>query len=366
MKLGKPLKVLSITQTYHSNSSNTAIDLSAVTGTPVYAVADGKVTYRSSLYGSYCIQTLSNSDLKVYYVHTYKWVGANTFVKKGDIICYIAPPSVNGGYPTHLHIGLQAGKYIMDYFDRSLVFTTKYADIMKSWFKSGKLNWSLFKDLNYLSNSMKKGDKVIFTDLMNIRSGAGDKFSDTGDIKKGAVGIIHDGPRSSQNEQFGKGKNDNYTWWDIYFLDKTGWVADTGRMEVTTKAQTQLNGTIPTPPPTESPEALQIKELQNEVKTLKEQISAVESSREALVKEIEALTKEKKENKALLEQYKIDMTTQLDKYEELLKEKNRIMGEKGAVELKYDKLKRKYEEGNKNFIKKITDWIGEILSNITK
>ena len=37
--------------------------------------------------------------------------------------------------------------------DRNIVFATKYADIMKSWFTSSeKINWTLFKDLSYITN----------------------------------------------------------------------------------------------------------------------------------------------------------------------------------------------------------------------
>lgn len=221
-----------ITQTYHTGGNNTAIDLSANADVPVYALADGIVTYRSSGAGSYCIQTVSDSTLKIYYVHTYKWVGANTFVKKGDVICYIAPTSLNGGYPTHLHLGLQAGKEIMDYFDRGIVFRTKYQDIKNIWFNGEVLDWSKFKDLSY-TNTFKIGDKVVFTDVQNIRKNsyiAPDNIS--GKTTVGQVGTIKDGVRVA----------DGYNWFDIQFDGGgTGWVADVGKFQIFTQEETPVD-----------------------------------------------------------------------------------------------------------------------------
>lgn len=149
-KFGKPLDgEIYITQTIHG-SSNDAVDLSAVADKPVRALADGKIAARSSADGSYCTQSVTGSILRIYYVHTYKWLAVGTTVTKGQVICYIAPKSLNGGYATHLHLGLPHGYNIMDFFARDVIFRTAYADIKKSWFNNTpNLNWSLFKDLDY-------------------------------------------------------------------------------------------------------------------------------------------------------------------------------------------------------------------------
>lgn len=226
-KFTSPLgKELWITQTYHTGGNNTAIDLSANADVPVYALADGIVTYRSSGAGSYCIQTVSDSTLKIYYVHTYKWVGANTFVKKGDVICYIAPTSLNGGYPTHLHLGLQTGKEIMDYFDRSIVFRTKYQAIKDIWFKGEDLDWSKFRDLSYIG--FKIGDKIQITGEQNIRQGSGTSYAITGDTEIGEIYEIEDGPRTS----------DGYDWYD---LKNNNWVADVGKFQIFTQEETPVD-----------------------------------------------------------------------------------------------------------------------------
>jgi hypothetical protein len=267
---------LFITQTYHTGSGNTAIDLSATAETPVYAIADGKVTYRSSAGGSYCIQQIDNSDLRVYYVHTYKWVGANTYVKKGQIIAYIAPTNYNGGYPTHLHLGLQAGKNIMDYFDRSLFFNTRYQAIKDVWFKGDSLNWSLFKDLSYEKITMKYkvGDVIEITGEQNMRKGSGTTYSVTGVTKPGDIYTIEDGPRVAND----------YTWYDLKGAD---WIADVGKFQLYVK-------------PTNPPEPPGQTECEKQVDILKQQIRALESTTGTQEEETEALTTELAETKAFL------------------------------------------------------------------
>lgn len=144
-----------ISQTYHTNTSNRAVDFgNLVAGSPVYAIADGTISATSTGGGSYCVLSVKDTTFKIFYVHTYKWLAKGTVVKKGQKICEIAPTSLTG-YPVHLHLGI--GIYqlkfrnLMDYFDRGIVFRTKYADIKKSWFNNTEnLNWSLFKDLDYL------------------------------------------------------------------------------------------------------------------------------------------------------------------------------------------------------------------------
>ena len=156
MKFSNPFKTgtLWISQTYHQNTSNKAVDFGSVTvGKSVYAIADGTITTVSSAYGSYCVLTVKDSPIKVYYVHCYKFLKKGTVVKAGDKIGEIAPTSVNGGYAVHFHLGLNLGYNLMDYMDRNIVFATRYADIMKSWFTSSeKINWALFKDLSYITN----------------------------------------------------------------------------------------------------------------------------------------------------------------------------------------------------------------------
>jgi len=156
MKFSNPFKTgtLWISQTYHQNTSNKAVDFGSVSvGKSVYAIADGTITTVSSTSGSYCVLTVKDSPIKIFYVHCYNFIKKGSVVKAGDKIAEIAPTSVNGGYPVHFHLGLNLGYNLMDYMDRNITFATKYADIMKSWFLSSqKINWALHKDLSYITN----------------------------------------------------------------------------------------------------------------------------------------------------------------------------------------------------------------------
>lgn len=231
-KLGKPLDGdLWITQNYHVNSSNRAIDISAVQDRPVYALANGKITIATPNGNSYCCQSIDNSNITLFYVHTYKWLPAGTQVKKGDIICYIAPKTLNGGFPTHLHLGTDLEHCLMDYMDRSLPFRTGYSDIKADWFnEDGSLNWNLFKDYDYENTipRFKIGDRIIFVKKENKRAGAGTGFDDIGAYEIGDIATIKGGPRTSQNHQFGKGANDTYIWWDTQPQSgsASAWIAD--------------------------------------------------------------------------------------------------------------------------------------------
>lgn len=320
-----------ITQTYHTGGNNTAIDLSANADVPVYALADGIVTYRSSGAGSYCIQTVTDSILKIYYVHTYKWVGANTFVKKGDVICYIAPTSLNGGYPTHLHLGLQVGYNIMDYFDRSIIFRTKYQAIKDIWFKGEDLDWSKFRDLSYIG--FKVGDRIEFTGVQNIRSGSGTSYSTTSQTAKGMTATIIGGSRVANG----------YTWWDIRVDNGgTGWIADVGKMEVYT--------TPPVQPPVVPPEST---ECEKEVVRLQGEIDSLKASTTLLDSKLRESQEERKRLEGLLEAEKIEFKELEERYKDLEGEKNRFEEEKNEAV----KLLNEYKNGR--FV-----WIVDFLEKL--
>lgn len=314
-KFTSPLgKELWITQTYHTGGNNTAIDLSANADTPVYALADGIVTYRSSGAGSYCIQTVSDSTLKIYYVHTYKWVNANTFVKKGDVICYIAPTSLNGGYPTHLHLGLQTGKEIMDYFDRSIIFRTKYQAIKDIWFKGEDLDWSKFRDLSYIG--FKIGDKIQITGEQNIRQGSGTSYPITGSTKIGEIYEIEDGPRTS----------DGYDWYD---LKNNNWVADVGKFQIFTQEETPIDYQKEIDRLLEVNRGLSVALGASEdlLKTRDEQLSEARGT----IKLLEANLEEAKNNYANME----------ESYTKVLEAKERIEQEKLVAQEDLDILRQK-------------------------
>jgi len=397
MKLGNPFgkgNLCYLTQTYHG-SSNTAIDCYGtkyIANLPVYAIADGKVGNYYKAGGSYISQYPDNSDLRIWYVHIYNCVANGSYVKKGQKIGEIAPKSVNGGYPEHLHLGLTPkGKYIMDYFDRSIPFRTRYTDIKASWFKSdGLLNWPKFKDLSYTNNTMafKKGDKIIFTGEQNIRKGSGTSYPVTISAKVGMVATIKDNPRVA----------DNYTWYDMDFGGGSGWVADVGKFKI------YVAPIIPEPPvaPDCKKYIEQIDTLNKEIEGLKMGLGSLEELLEDKDKQLGIISNELRlanERIELLEENIESMSAELEDRKEYVKvlEKNLSLAEdkvelleeniknceetekqlegelkkaqeeaRVSIEAKlkcqeeYDKLKLKCEEGS-NLFKKVVEWIVKLF-----
>lgn len=331
MKFGSPLDgVLRLTQTYHTGGNNTAIDLGGTTDTPVKAIADGTIAYSSPKAGSYCTQQVDGSNLVVYYVHTYKWLPVGTRVKKGQVICYIAPKSLNGGFPTHLHLGLTAGNYIMDYFDRSIQFTTNYQDIANEWFvskdKNAGVNWGLFRDLHIsIVPTFKIGDKVVFTGVNNVRSSSVVDPTNKNVISKtvaGQVAFIKDGVRYSNG----------YPMYDMDFVGGgTGWVAYTGRFRLYDPAKDDPKPT-PTPEPTPEPPTPPVSEDKpKEVCLPQDEISK-------LTEGLTACTEEAKVLKAEI--------SKLKKVEKLANE------EKGELQIELDNMRESKERIEKNY----KDW----------
>ena len=282
-KFGNPLgqgTELFITQTYHNTAGNTAIDISSLANKPVYAIADGKILHTDTKLGSYCSTSITGSNLgSLFYVHTYKWLPVGTSFKKGDKICEIAPTSLNGNNPTHLHLGLPTGNYIMDYMDRSIIFRAGFTwgskdnlAIRNAWFNGGsELNWALFKDLSYNDNTMsyKIGDVIEFTGTQNIRQGSGTSYPSTGSTQIGQTATIINGPRTS----------DNYTWWDVKITGGgTGWLADVGKWKIYVEPPQE-----PTTPPELVECQSRVKSLEKEIGTLESKLGACEGSRSELV-----------------------------------------------------------------------------------
>ena len=359
MKLGNPFgksKELYITQTLHGNS-NTAIDCYGakyIANLPVYAIADGKVGNYYKAGGSYISQYPDNSDLRIWYVHIYNCVANGSYVKKGQKIGEIAPKSVNGGHPLHLHLGLTPkGSNIMSYFDRSIPFRTAYSNIFAKWFtSSGDIDWRHFQDLSYNGNTMafKKGDKIIFTGEQNIRKGSGTSYAVTGTATVGMIATIEGEPREA----------DDYTWYDLV---DNNWVADVG------KFKTYVAPIIPTPPvePDCKKYIEQIDTLNKEIEGLKMGLGSLEELLEDKDKQLGIISNELRmanERIELLEEnIKNCEETEKQLEGELKKaqEEARVSIEaKLKCQEEYDKLKLKCEEGS-NLFKKVVEWIVKLF-----
>jgi hypothetical protein len=244
---------------YISNLLRSPIDFSLNAEVSITSNVDVKILNGTLQDHCWVKTAIVGTNINPAFVHCYKWAPIGSIVKAGDIICKVAPKSVTG-YSPHLHLDIW-GSYSI----RNLILT---GDVT-------------------MADIFKIGDYVTFTGSMNLRKGAGDGFSTSAGITAGAVGRIKDGPRTSQNKLFyGKGStsnvNDAYTWFDVQFLDSSGWIAQTSRFVKSTSTKlTNLNGTIPTPPviptPTEptTPSALEL--AQKEIGTLKTEIEGLKT-----------------------------------------------------------------------------------------
>ena len=336
-KLTSPLgSELWITQTYHTGGNNTAIDLSIPNlsaNTPIYAIASGKVLKVSTSSGSYICTTCDGADFNIFYVHINRFqVKVGQEIKKGQLIGYIAPKSVNGGYPMHLHLGLTVGYHIMDYLDRSIIFRTKYQEIKDIWFKGEDLDWSKFRDLSYMS--FKIGDKIVITGEQNIRQGSGTSYPITGNTETGEIYEIEDGPRTS----------DGYTWYD---LKNNNWVADVGKFKLFIEEEIPID-------------------CQKEIDRLLEVnrgLSEALGASEAQVKERDKSLGEANERIRILEaekeESKKDYLKLEDDYKRVFEDRNRIEQEKLMVQEELDRLKQ-----SSNWSKRLSEFVKDILERL--
>jgi len=101
-------------RTYHA-----ARDFSRPAGTPVYAMADGRVSFSGRMggYGWLVIVDHPQANLYSLYGHLSpsRWRKRSGAVKKGELIAYLGDSTENGGTPrhplvTHLHFGVRAGQ----------------------------------------------------------------------------------------------------------------------------------------------------------------------------------------------------------------------------------------------------------------
>ena len=184
-----------------------ALDFSYRAGGVITMDEDVKILSKTYTDGSYCKVQTSRGN--IFFVHTYKWRNVGDLVKAGQAICQIAPENVSG-VPPHLHIFKEGGKV---------------------------------RDLILVDNSMIAiGKRVEFTKVTNLRH---DPTKPTVDakIQVGAVATVIGGPRKYPID------NVSYTFWDVKFNNEQGWAYD-GNMKVTTKAQTNVDGSSPPPPKT--------------------------------------------------------------------------------------------------------------------
>jgi murein DD-endopeptidase MepM/ murein hydrolase activator NlpD len=92
-------------------------------GTPVYAIADGVISYSGPRGGYGWLIIIDHPQANIYSLYGHlspsRWRLESGPVEKGDLIAYLGDPDENGGSPAqplrpHLHFGIRAGQR-MDY-----------------------------------------------------------------------------------------------------------------------------------------------------------------------------------------------------------------------------------------------------------
>lgn len=107
-----------ISSRYGANSSirastHTGLDIAATSGTPIKAVANGKVTFAaySGSYG-YLVKVDHGNDVETWYAHTSKmYVKAGQEVKAGDVIAAVGNTGNSTGPHLHLEVRIN-GKHV--------------------------------------------------------------------------------------------------------------------------------------------------------------------------------------------------------------------------------------------------------------
>lgn len=273
------------------------IDFSFNAGKLVTCDEDVEMEYRLTAGNTYCrVHLVKNPAIKMYFWHT-DGFNSNKIVKAGQPICKIK--NMSG---SHLHFRAKG------IYTRDLILGTN-------------------------TMNFKKGDRVQFTGIQNIREGAGDRFSESRQSIVGELATIKDGPRSSQNKQFGKGENDSYTWWDMIF-DKggTGWVADVGKFKLFT------DPVVP-PEQTECEKELAILKTENE--ELKKALSLSEDRVKKLEDDIKGY-------KAEIEVCHDELRASSDRMTEL------------------ENLTKDLTNKNAEIIKELAEWRGEATKKVLK
>ena len=88
-------------------------------GTPVYAIADGRISFSGPMGGYGWLIIIDHPQANIYSLYGHlspsRWRLESGVVEKGDLIAYLGDPDENGGSPEnplrpHLHFGIRAGQ----------------------------------------------------------------------------------------------------------------------------------------------------------------------------------------------------------------------------------------------------------------
>lgn len=226
-------------------------DILADVGTPVKAIANGKVIYSGSIggYGHAVVlehQLPDDSSVTSTYGHLSKngliagdrgfgtagFVGVNELitVRKGEVIAYIGDRSENGDTVPHLHFQIRKGAapknssgtaYVWRYYGYSrygsnCASTAEDVDYGQADnFIGGKYTRPRY----FIGpRHFNIGDSVRTTAPLNVRTCASTACSKAGPLRNAnTTGSIIGGPAT----------NDGYAWWEVHYEDGVeGWSSD--------------------------------------------------------------------------------------------------------------------------------------------
>ncbi len=88
--------------------SHEGVDMLAPTGTPIYAVASGSVTFKQNELGGNAASLVGDNGNRYYYAHFSSYEGASRRVAQGDVIGYNGDTGNARGTP-HLHFEVHPG-----------------------------------------------------------------------------------------------------------------------------------------------------------------------------------------------------------------------------------------------------------------
>jgi hypothetical protein len=261
-------------------SFHDGVDVSMPIGTELYATVNGKVRLATTdSYGGKYIQIQTSDGRGHWCLHLSEFkVKAGDMIQKGNLIGL----SGNSGHSTgpHTHFGLQSNATVW----------SSHIDPLP--------------DLQVLAESarFKKGDRIIFTDIQNIRKGSGIAYDLISKSAVGQIGTVWDEPRQT----------DGYWWYDIHIDGGgSGWCADVGKFQI----YTQENPT----------------NCQEEVNRLLEQNRGLSEALGASEAQVRESQEERKRLEGLLEAEKIESKELEARYKDLEEKRKRLEGEKNEA-----------------------------------
>lgn len=295
-------------------SFHDGVDVSMPIGTELYSPVSGKIRLaKSDSYGGKYIQVLASDGKGHWCLHLSEYrVKVGDVVKQGQLIGL----SGNSGQSTgpHTHFGLQSNAAV---WDSSL-------DPLPS--------------LEVLPVArFNVGDKIVFTDIQNIRKGSGTSYDITGQSVIGSTYEIEDGPRIANG----------YAWYD---LKNNNWVADVGKFQAYIP---------PIQPPTDEASDLreEVNRLLEENKGLRMALGTSEDLLEVRDGELSEARGRINLLEAEIEEAKNDYANMEENYTKILEAKERIEQEKLVAQEELDRLRQSLD-----WIKRIAEFFGNLFN----